>query len=98
MNEAKLRKLRGRLAELRGRAKSIRFSEMISFAEALERKQRPRSSPAIYESPLEGRRSVAIHYHPGCMKRGTAMGTLDVLEGDIEAWEALLSAPSTGVE
>lgn len=83
------------IAELRGRLGNIKFSEMITLAEALGRKQRPGSSPPVYISPLQGRRSLSIHYHPKAMKRGTAKGALAVLEGDIDEWEMLLAEGRT---
>jgi len=95
MDMNKLVQWRAWLSELRSRSGNIKFTEMIAFAEALGRKQRPGSSPPIYISPLPGRRSLPIHYHSKTMKKGTAKGTLDVLEGDIDAWEMSLSEDET---
>lgn len=44
----------------------------------------------MYVSPLPGRRALPIHYHPGCMKKGTAKASLDIIEGDLDAWEVQL--------
>lgn len=90
MNMKSITDCRNKLIELRGRLRSIKFKEMVAIAEAVGRTQRSGSSPPIYTSPLIGRRSVSIHVHPGTMKLGTAKKTLEVLEGDIDAWECLL--------
>jgi hypothetical protein len=91
MDQSTIDQWRTRLAGLRRRLGNIKPDVIISFAQALGRKKRPGSSPPIYESPLPGRRSLPIHYHPRAMKRGTAKASLDVLEGDIDAWEMMMA-------
>lgn len=95
MDQAAIDYWRGELAKLRGRLGNIKPNEIITLAEALGRKQRPGSSPPIYVSPLPGRRSLPIHYHAKAMKRGTAKGSLDILEGDLDAWEMKLGERET---
>lgn len=97
MNQEKLDGLRSCLTKMRSRLGNIKFSEMVALAHDLGRSQRPGSSPPIYISPLQGRRSLSIHYHSKTMKRGTAKGALNVLEGDIDAWEILLAEGTTTV-
>ena len=87
MDLDKIDSFRAWLCKLRGRLGNIKHTEIVTFAEALGRRQRPGSSPPMYVSNLPGRRSLPIHFHPKAMKRGTAKGALDILEGDIDALE-----------
>ena len=87
MTSQLIKELRGWIADMRTRLGNIKFSEMISLAKSVGRTQRPGSSPPMYVSPLNGRRALPIHFHPGCMKKGTARASLNIIEGDIDAWE-----------
>lgn len=95
MNQADIDNVRKGIENLRRRLGNIRPGEIMTLAKALGRTQRAGSSPAIYVSPLPGRRSLPIHYHPRAMKRGTAKGSLDVLEADLDAWEMYLAEPKS---
>lgn len=90
MTQQRIEEIRGRIADLRSRLGNIKFGEMISLAQSVGRTQRPGSSPPMYLSPLPGRRALPIHYHPGAMKKGTAKASLDIIEGDLDAWEVQL--------
>ncbi|QPD04932.1 MAG: hypothetical protein Nkreftii_002706 [Candidatus Nitrospira kreftii] len=87
MTPRSIKELRGWIAEMHNRLGNIKFSEMVSLAESVGRTKRPGSSPPMYVSPLKGRRALPIHFHPGCMKKGTARASLNIIEGDIDAWE-----------
>lgn len=90
MTQQRIGEIRGRIADMRNRLENIKFSEMSALAQSVGRAQRPGSSPPMYVSPLPGRRALPIHYHPGCMKKGTAKASLDIIEGDLDAWEVQL--------
>ncbi len=95
MDQSDIHDVRKMIEKLRRRLGNIRPDEIATLAKALGRIQRTGSSPAIYVSPLPGRRSLPIHYHPRAMKRGTAKGSLDVLEADLDAWEMYWVEPKS---
>jgi hypothetical protein len=69
--------------------RDIMPDEIVSFAEAVGRKQRTGSSPPVYV--LKGRPPLPVHAHPRALKKMVAKKSLDILLGDLDMWEMQLS-------
>jgi hypothetical protein len=83
--------LRGRVEDLR-RARDVKSREMVRLAKAIGRK--PHNStgkePTYIHSELGNRRPLSIPNHP-TLAPGTKNNILDDLEGDLDAYEEILT-------
>lgn len=84
----KLKKLRGKIAKLRGKPNNVLSRELESIAASLGREKADRGKEPTWVSRLmPGRNPVSIPNHPGALKRFTAGNILDQLEEDIDLLE-----------
>src|SRR5438445_5943748 len=88
MTREKLRSIRTTIQQYRRQAANLKTDDMVSLADSLERTRRKGGDHLMYKSPLPGRRVLAITGHPSDpIGKGLALKMLNILEGDIDAWE-----------
>ena len=87
MARKKLERLRRELAELRART-VVKPKELERFAKRVGRRRSVRGKEPTFE--LAGCRPLSIPIHPGDLRIGTKNNILDILEGDLTAYEEAL--------
>lgn len=92
MNQRKIRRLKRRLSELRGRLANLRSQELMRLARALgrERYSQRGKEPTCISTLLPQSRPISIPDHPGTLKKGTANNILDAFEQDLIALEEMM--------
>lgn len=77
---------------MRLRSAGLRSSELVRLAKSFERTASKRGKePTYINETLPYLRPLSIPGHPGTLKKGTALSILNHLEGDADAFDAILS-------
>lgn len=96
MDEISLQKIQVEINALRSRAGNIKRGDLVSLAERLGREfSRRGKEPTFVQRQLPNRYPLSIPNHIKIAKF-TALGILDTLEDDVEAWREWLCSKKQG--